>query len=208
MALNVDDVLQVSIRGTLFGQRILNIFHYVVSVTGAGNTLDQLQEIATDLGADTTSNGFIALWQAAVTANYSLDEIRVQRIYPARTIYQRSLPNVNGLHAGVCPSANIAVSIQKRGSLSGRTSQGRMQLAGIGSNGMLAGELDLGVYGVVLADLRDALAANQTTTTTPITIIPVIYNPAGPNPKYQLIQSWLINTSLRTMHRRTLFLGE
>jgi hypothetical protein len=34
--LNVDDIIQVTLRGTLYGQRVLNVFHYkVTDVTGA-----------------------------------------------------------------------------------------------------------------------------------------------------------------------------
>jgi len=208
MALAIDDILEISFRGTLFGQRILNILHYVVNVTGAGNTIDQLDEIATDFGTNGISTPIIGAWSAAVTAAYNLDEIRVQRIYPTRTIYMRNLPDQGGTYAGTCPSANIAVSIQKRGTVVGRTSNGRVQIAGIPREGMQNGEIDVGGYGPLIGTLRDKLAANQTTSVTPLTIIPCIFNPNAANPKYQIIQSWLVQLTLRTMHRRTLLVGE
>jgi hypothetical protein len=207
MALSIDDILEITFRGSLFGQTILNVTHYVVNVTGAGNTLDQLQEIATDIGNDTVTSPILIDWRPAVTNQFTFDEVRVQRVYPARTIYMRSLPNVQGQYVGTCPSANIAASIQKRGVNSGRTSNGRIQIAGVPREGMVDGEIDIAGYGVLLAQLRDKLALGQTTTLTPITIVPVIFNPNLPNPKYQLISSWLVQTTLRTMHRRTLRLG-
>ena len=207
-ALAIGDVIEVSFRGTLFGQRILNILHYVVSVTGAGQDNFQLEEIAQDMATSAISNPIIPAWLASVGAEYTMDEVRAQRVYPTRTIYQRSLVDLAGTHADPCLTANIAVSIQKRGLVSGRTGNGRMQLGGIPRSGMVDGSIDVAGYGALVSSLRNALALNQTTSVTPVTIQPCIFNPLAAAPKYQLISSWLVQTTLRTMHRRTLLVGE
>jgi len=208
MALAINDVIEVSFRGTLFGQRILNILHYAVTVVNAMPTLDQLQLIADELNTGAISAPLIPTWMDAVAPQYNLDEIRVQRVYPTRTIYQRSLPDTPGVYAGTCLTANIAVSIQKRGVTSGRQGNGRMQLAGIPREGMDGGSIDVGGYGPLLSAFRNQLLQNESTSGGEVTLQPCIFNPTGPAPHYQFIASWLVQTTLRTMHRRTLLVGE
>jgi len=208
MPLALNDVLQVSLRGTLFGQRILNILHYSVNVTALGITQLQLDDIAVGLSASTGSVDVVGLMLATVTADYTMDSVRVQRVAPTRTIYSEALPGLPGTLAGTANTANIACSLTKRGANAGRMGQGRFQLAGLPAAAWIGGSLDVATYAGGLSAFRDALMTSFNPPNFAMVLAPCIYNPSAGTPHFQPISSILVKESARTMHRRTLFLGE
>jgi len=208
MALAVNDVIQVSLRGTLFGQRIINVLHYVVNQTTLGITQLQLDDIAVSIATDTGSVAIVGQLLATVSNAYTIDAVRAQRVSPARTIYSEALPNLPGLLAGQPNTANIACSLTKRGANAGRTGQGRFQLAGLPAAAWIAGTLDVGTFGPNLSTFRDTLVASYNPANFAMVLAPCIFNPTLAPPHFQVINSIIIKETARTMHRRTLFLGE
>lgn len=208
MALAVDDVIQVSLRGTLFGQRILNILHYAVNIASGGGTQLQLDDIAVSIGADTGSVPIAGDMLATLSNAYKLDEVRAQRIHPIRTPYSQSLPGVAGGLAGQPNTANIALSITKRGLNAGRTGIGRVQIAGLPAAAWIGGSLDVATFGAAITTMKNTFASSYNPAVFAITLVPVIFNPGGAAPHYQVVNSWVTQETARTMHRRTLFLGE
>jgi len=208
MALATGDVIQVSLRGTLYGQRILNILHYVITVPHTGSDIDQLKDIATSIAADTGSQQIAATLLALVTADYKLDDVRAQRVYPTRSVYQQTANGNVGTDVGNARSVNSALSITKQGDRAGRKGIGRIQIAGISSNDMVSGLWDVTGLAGQLGDFINCVKASYTTAATPITMAPVIFNPTGPVDFYSPILAWTVQEEIRTMHRRTVRLGE
>ena len=208
MALAQFDVVQVSIRSTLFDQRILNILHYVVNVPHTGSDLDQLKDIATSIANDTGSQPIVSTLLALFSPELQIDDIRAQKVYPTRTIYQQTAVGQNGTNVAGVKTANTAMSFTKRSETPGRKGIGRIQLAGIGDGYMVAGKWDLAGIGAEVLAVRNALVGTYTTATTPITLVPCIFNPTGAPSHYSPVLSFDFEDTVRTMHRRTLRLGE
>jgi len=208
MALAQFDVIQVSIRSTLFDQRILNILHYIVNVAHTGSTGDQLKDIATSIANDTGSQPIISTLIALFSPELLIDDVRAQRVYPARTIYYQTDVSQAGTNIAGCKTSNVAMSLTKRSETPGRKGIGRIQLAGIGDGYMVAGKWDLGGIGAEVLAVRNALVGSYTTAATPITLVPVIFNPTGAPDHYSVVTNVDFEDTVRTMHRRTVRLGE
>lgn len=208
MALAINDVIQVSIRQTLFDQRILNILHYLVTVPHTGSSGDQLTDIAVSIANDTGSQPIVGSMLALFGPEAMIDDIRAQTVWPARSIYYQAAVGQAGTNVGAVRTANLAMSLAKRTETPGRRGIGRIQLAGVGDGYIVAGKWDLGGIGAEVLALRNALKGSYTTATTPITLVPVIFNPGAVGDKWSLITNFDFEDTVRTMHRRTLRLGE
>lgn len=208
MSLSVDDVVEVSFRGTLYGQRILTVLHYAVVTTTAGSTIDQLQAIAVSMNAGTGSQDPVGKMLALQSNDYTCDYIRAQVVSPTRSIYVQAANGNAGLVGDIAATPNIAMSFTKRGFDGGRKSIGRLQLAGVPAINISQGKWDTTGLAGAIGDFIDALKNSFTPAGVAVTITPVIFNPTAPSPHYQAIWTWTVNDEVRTMHRRTLFLGE
>lgn len=208
MALALDDVVSLSIWGTLFGQRIITVLHYAVSVVSAGSTEDQLKQFANDWVSGTGSvPGSLDHMLEAQGIEYTCDYVRAQRVSPTRTIFMQWNSNDVGTHADPCTTANIAISLQKRTATPGRKGVGRVQLAGIPQTGYADGSVNP-VYEVAkLLPWCTDLMSSFTTSAGPVTFVPVLYNPTNPTPHYSPLIQVLPESTVRTMHRRTLRVG-
>jgi hypothetical protein len=208
MALSLNDVIQVSYRGSLFGQRILNIFHYVVAVAGAGTDFDQLDNLSSNIALGAGSTDMKSIFLAALAPEYTLEQIRVQRVYPTRSIYAYTTDGTSGTYATGCETSNVSVSLEKRTLRAGRMGIGRTQLAGIPTAAMNNGEVTAGYMTTELIGLATAMLWTITTTGPVVTYAPCLFNPLAVGDKFATLLSVIPQTSLRVMRRRTLRVGE
>ncbi|HWI70242.1 MAG TPA: hypothetical protein VNS88_18065 [Nitrospiraceae bacterium] len=209
MGLAVNDVLAVSIRGSLFSQRIITVLHYAVNVAATGTVEDNLLQIATDWTGGTGSRaGILSHMLDCQGVEYNCDEVRVQRVYPTRSIYMTHKANDPGAHADPCTTSNIAASLVKRTSTPGRKGVGRVQLAGIPQTAYADGLIDPVYAGLKLTPWCNDLISSYSTSGPVLTLVPVLYNPTAAPPRYSLIIQIFPEDTVRTMHRRTLRVGE
>lgn len=208
MALAVGDILSVQLRGFLFAQRILNVLHYRVAAAVAGGTDAQVLHLANVIGAGLGGNLFKTRLLAATAVDYSLASVRAQRVWPTRTAYQDYVVGENGTIDVKCSSANIAASLQKRTGTPGRKGVGKFQLAGIVDNVMDNGELNVDYRTDQLGDLSTEINGEVVGTTYLISWLPVLFHPSEGADPYSLLTNVIPQSSVRTMHRRTLRVGE
>jgi len=208
MALAVGDVIQVSLRGTLYGQRILNVLHYSVAVAGSGTDYDQLSILTSNLVTGGGSVDPLVDFLAAIAPQYQLVEVRAQRVYPLRTIYAYTIDGRFGTYATGTETTNIAASLEKRTLTPGRMGIGRLQLAGIPTAAMDNGELAAAYKATEMSNLAQKLLLSITTSSPVVTYTPCLFNPTAPVNKFSPLFSIVIQDSLRTMRRRTVRVGE
>jgi len=208
MSLAVSDVIQVSLRGSLFNQRILTVLHYSVAVAGSGTDYDQLSILTSNLVTGGGSADPVPQILAAQAPEYTLEEIRAQRVYPTRTVYAFTGDGRSGTYATGAETTNIAASFEKRTLTPGRMGLGRLQLAGIPTAAMNNGELTAGYLAAEASNVAQALLMGITTSGPVVTYTPCLYNPTGPIFKFSPLFSVVPMTSLRVMRRRTLRVGE
>jgi len=207
MALQIGDIMLVTFRGKIFDQRMLTILHYrVIQGTASGNVFADTQAWADWFANLTAAGELVTVYLATCAPEYSLEEIRVQRISPARNPYAISVVNLVGTNANAARTSNLAASITKRGVVAGRWANGRVQMPGLPADNVVDGEIAIGAQ-IDYQTLATKLAADQNYVGITQQLRPVIYNP-GRVPNYTEIATWTVQTSARTMHRRTLRLGE
>lgn len=206
--LAINDVVQVSFRGTLFGQKMLTILHYSVNVVGTGTVESQLQELANALTIDNAGVNLVTDYLAAIGPSFSLDTIRCQRVDPTRSVYQVSTANLNGTFATDCTTANIAASLLKRTATPGRRGLGRVQLPGVPAAAYTGGNLTNAYLTTELSNLCQDLMAGLTTPVSAVSMQPCIFNPGAAGSHFSPIVTVTPQETVRVMHRRTLFVGE
>lgn len=207
MALTAGDILQVSLRGTLFEQRMLTVLHYrVITGSASGTVYGDVLSWAQYFGGLTGVGELLTVYLATCCPEYLLEDVRVQRVAPDRSAYAVEAVNLFGSNANACRTANISASITKRGNGGGRWATGRVQMPGLPSDNVLDGNITVGAL-IDYSTLANSFSGNHTNAGITQSVQPVIFNP-GRTPNYVEILNWLPQNTARTMHRRTLRLGE
>jgi hypothetical protein len=125
--LNANDLVTVDVLGTIFNQRIITTFPYVVSQASLTNdTITACKAIA-DYWQSGAVSPFLS-FLACCPQNYTADWIRVQRVYPTRNRSYSSPVNLPGTDANDATTANSAASIERAAALAGRKYVGRISI--------------------------------------------------------------------------------
>lgn len=202
-----DDVIQITYRGLIAAQRILIVLHARCVGTG-GVPTDELfvsADIANKL-ADPTDARLIDLL-ACVGPEYSISEVRVQKVKPYRTVYMASAGGGIGTYAGSSKTPNVAASIEKQSTHVGRSGVGRIQLAGIPTAAYNGGILDPVYKAGVLNNFAMRMSGSFSGGPLyPGYTFSWCLPAGGPDHTYD-VYSTIIQDQVRTMHRRTVGLG-
>lgn len=205
--MSVDDLIQVSIFGTLFGQRILSVLHYRVSVAPAGPSAElELQDLVNTI-ASRPAGEVVDEYIQAAAPEYSMDYIRCQKVKPVRTIWQSSIVGLAGEQTGAAKTANSAASLEKQSTHIGHKGIGRLQFAPVPSAQMNNGFLDPAYVSGEMTALGDSMINTISGTAYAAGRFKPCLPAGGADHSYDLFDVFPMNT-VRTMHRRTLYLGE
>lgn len=206
MAVAVGNVARVTYWQRLFGQRILSVFHMRCTVApAAGTTSAQAMiNLATRMG----NTGMTPLvdWIPLVTGDVNFDEVRAQLVFPAREVYQKDAIGTTGTGTGNPNTANIAVSIEKRSLHPGRKGVGRWQIAGTAANLIVGGMVDA-TYLTALQGLGNDLIGDVSVVADSSKWRFCLFGGAAVTSDDDIFDVQAKDTA-RTMHRRTLRVGE
>jgi len=206
--LAVDDVISATYYGTLFEQQIETVMMMRVSQapsTGASAEV-QLVDWAGYL-ADPAHNLFLAAMMNAAGNNFYMDYLRLQKLYPTRTIYGESPVSLNGGQEGSCTQSNLAVSLEKQTITVGRKGVGRVQFAPIPAGVITSGKITAGYQLDYMVPICEAMIGEFDAGATHAGkfhyCLPAA---AGGGSAYDIFNAfpW---SEVRTMHRRTLYVG-
>lgn len=209
MALAVNDIIQVSFDGDLLGQRILSVLHYAVQSLGTStNELANLTDLADTIETGGAGVPIADKYLDAAAQNYTLQRIRTQRVSPARTIYVEAVRADTGTIATDADLSNVAASLFKRTGTPGRMGIGRLQFAPIPKTKLVHGVLDSTYKTTELKDLADSMVLGITGAAFGTVYVPCLYNPTAAGLKFSQLFEVIVEDTTRTMHRRTLRVGE
>jgi len=131
--LAVGDVLQITLKGLLFGQRTNNTFHYNVTATDGDQTFT---EVFSQWVVD-----YEDLWCACVSQDWTGDVVTVRRLTPTKT---RGV-DFDIAWIGTIPSASLppstAAVISRWNYGSGQSNRGRVFIPGIPATSHVAGRI-------------------------------------------------------------------
>lgn len=209
----VDDIVQVTMRNTLFNQRLLNTFHYRVSLVNAPVSYENAI-VGLD-GQIRITNGLMDKYLACLQDDVTLDEIWYQKVSPVRLYVQKKPVGSVGDRVGASNTANLAGFIERRTATATKRSIGGVHIpvaAGAGST--VAGILTAGMK-AVLDQLAGQMLSAFTTNTGFIGWTPVLFGPfrpaKGDKPAvpehYEDLIATEAYTTTRVMRRRTVGVG-
>jgi len=123
--MSLEDIYQLTVDGTLHGQKILNVFHYRQFTD---HPLDR-----SDALADAFEGVVKVPYLACLSNEYSLNGFSVQKVWPLPVLaaYQKAFVAVPGAIAADSLPTSVAVVIKKKTALAGPSHRGRIYLAGI-----------------------------------------------------------------------------
>lgn len=202
-SLNVGDIVEVTYRGTLFGQVVMIVLHY--RYTGAApiaNGQGALQVLLTDLqGAGQLRDALLGCM--CPEANIGVQ--RAQVVYPTRQVYLDNNVGIAGTNAGACTTPNVSGVIIKRPDQAGRGRAGSVHVPGTPAASQVGGAWNAG-YMATLGNLGDLLNDQYDFSAGMNDATPVIWSRVRPTTPSVVI-GHTVNPYVRTMHRRTPLLG-
>jgi hypothetical protein len=144
--IGVGDVWAFALEQSLFGQQVINTFALKVTatppnITEAAFLNDAFANEDTGFNQD---NDILSDFQNLQTNQVSYKNWIARRVTNVLTnSFVFPVPNAPvGLKAGDCETANLALSIYRKGLLAGRRSRGRIAVAGLPTTSMAAGKWD------------------------------------------------------------------
>lgn len=203
---NTGAYLEATIRSEVLGQTCLSIFHYRWDSTAGAQDGDTLAD-KFRAAFDTAANSLLKKYAACMGTGAGLRELVVQWLYPTRRARKSYVPSqAAGLIVGDLATSNIAGAITKQSDDVGRHAQSTLHMPGIPANMFDAGKVNdeqLGNYAVLGGKIKEVLDIDFDLGQ----FVPVIFNRVAPNLSKQ-ITHFTVRDTLRTMHRRTVGLGE
>lgn len=212
MAVLLNDIAQLSLRGVIAGQRIIMVRTYRCSAPSAGTTTytEDMQALIAKVSADSLG-GIRGRYLSLLPTAFSLSEIRAQVIYPTRRVLVSvTQTGQNGSNEGSGNVTNLAGVITFRTALSGRKQISNVHVGPIPPDAISAGSLDA-AYRLPMTELKDLLTAVLTPTGFDVASwTPCVYHRAAvaPAPRYDDILTGVVQTTARVMRRRTVGVGE
>lgn len=205
MGIPLNSTLQISIVGTLFGQRILTVLRGYVSVIDEATTIVEDLTAISDFVGDTAVGTFLNKLLACQTEDYTCSEVRAQVTYPTRSIYVAKTVDETGTAEGTCDTGNIAAVLTKRSYLAGRKGIGAIHIAGIVTSDVAAGI----VTGDLRTKMRLAGEVMYGTQVIPGSTLRFLYCTAsGASAPNSPIYNVVAQDTARVMRRRTVRVGE
>lgn len=208
------DIVQISLRGRIFGQRILLTRFYKVTVpSDAALTVEQeLAGLLAGINATIPAGGneLVSKYLTVMPNNYSLETIRAQLVWPNRSVLVEQIADQTGQSLGAATVSNTAVVITMRTAKAGRNQVSNVHIGPVDNEVYSAGFVtgpakpSYNLLGVRLAIPLTSQNIGGCTT------VPVIYHAGQELPQLisDDIRTHVLQDTIRVMRRRTVGLGE
>lgn len=212
MAVTLNDIVQLSMRGVIAGQRIIMVRTYRCSAPSSSTTTytEDMQALIAKVSSDALG-GIRGRYLSLLPTAFTLSDIRAQVIYPTRRVLvSTTQTGQNGSNEGSGNVTNLAGVITFRTALSGRKQVSNVHIGPIPSDVISAGSLDA-AYRLPMTELKDLLVAVLTPTGFDVASwTPCIYHRTGATPALRSddILTGVVQTTARVMRRRTVGVGE
>lgn len=200
-------ITAVSFLGTANSQRVLNTLHYRMTVAWSQQSIEAYMDAFNNQIKATGANDIVTAFLDIHSTGYRLDAVKLQVVYPVRYRSKSYSNGFNGTDTGELRAQNVSVSITKRTELAGRSKVGRINVGGIGANSYQNGLITSTTLS--LADVWCGRIIQQIFEVGGLGLnTPVLFHPGvNANPKFDLIESFIPEVTLRTQRTRTIGKG-
>lgn len=211
----VNDLLLLSYRGTIFGQRVLNTYWWRISALNLTNTPTVETACNQLINKVKVGNAFNTNFLNCMPAEYTLAEIWAQRVFPRRQLKVIFAAGQAGTSGYSCQTGNLQASITRRSEIAARGQTGGVRLilpesSDVSEEGLLTAPFKA-TLGLHAADMNSDITLAVGTTITPV-LQQTIPNPAKPDKRIldgsvDIVQV-VVMPEVRTLRRRTVGRGE
>lgn len=205
----INDVILITYFGRYYGQVIESVNHYRVMAPFTAPSTGELEGLMLASFLSQRTNNFVLdAYLAAAEAEFEMEHIQVQRIFPTRSIYAREPIGIVGDNAGGATGiCNLAISIEKQSATVGRKGVGRLQFAPFPADAIGGGGIDPAYQATYMVPLANSMVGSVSDVSMPgFSMISCLPAAAGGGAAYDLWNAFP-RPELRTMHRRTVGLG-
>jgi len=200
------DFFEASIRYKLDGQTCINTYHY--QYDGSAPVITDGYTAVEDwlLLMNTDAAGLFKTHRKGLTKSVKYVEMRMQRIYAVRTIYQKfDMTGSEGQIIGDAGPSVLSAAISRRVLSATRGAQGRVMLSGMPTVAFVDGLLTPTAKTDLTAH-ANFLKASWMFGVTANALKPVVFHRASPTASFDVF-SVQIEDSARAMRRRTVGRG-
>jgi len=204
--LETNDIVEVRINYEQNLQRLMNVFHYIVTANGRSNLgAEDLAIFATAINSDPAQ--WSQIWKLHMSDQCTLVSVNAQKIYPTRYPYEGDyVSNVGDSGSPPMPQ-NVQGSITKVGETATRHGIGHVEVPGLVADQVLNGELTVAGK-AALDDLGPTLLLNYSAVAPgTVTMRPVLFNRASPLGS-QIVTAFRRQDTVRVARRRTVRVGQ
>lgn len=199
-------ILEVSIRGTYDSQRFISLFHYKYELPSGDTNGILLINTINPLFNSADAGTVLKEYTDCLNEQAVVEEVVYQWVQPTRRARVVKSPVIaNGAVLGDGAPPNLAMSLTKRSDVAGRHGVGTLHMPAL-----TAANYNRGRFTLLGQDLYGPL---QTAILSPLNIefgenmVPIVYDRVVPANSAE-ITTVVNNQTVRTMHRRTVGLGE
>lgn len=199
--INNGAIMSVIFRGTMYGQDVMNTFHYRYDGPVIASGLTFLTNL---IGVNAQMQANMALWQDCISEDVVDNRVIGQWIYPLRyRPWVIPMANATG-NSGPAGTANLASVISLIADRATRHGIGNKHIPGLAINSQTLGFLTAGQLA------NNGSFGTAMATSVPIlggVMQPVIYNRLAPPDSLEVVGSEQ-NPTVRVQRRRTVGLGK
>lgn len=199
-------ILEATIRGRNQDQRILSLFHYrYISTSAPQDGVDVINTFNTKFNTAAVAS-MVGAFAAAAPLTAVFDEVVYQWVFPTRRArLVKSPARTAGLREDTLAPSNIGLFVEKLSDEAGRHGHGGLHWGYVGSSDYDGNNFTLGA----LTNMDNIRARMVETINLEfgIDMVPLIFNRTAPVNSIE-VTGTVIKPGVRTMHRRTVGLGE
>lgn len=200
----VDDIFQVQIWCTLFGQKTISTLHYrVITAPTPTDVLVISDQLAGFVG--NAPGGICEELEAIVSPNLSIDFVRAQRVYPTRQPYVDYGVYAFGTLTGDALPPGATLQIAKRTVIAAPGRTGHMAVSGVPIDKTVNG-IFTSAFLTLCEPLEDALETSITLISSGYVLRAVVLHQSDPLLSEGILQCEA-QQSVRTMRRRVVGRG-
>lgn len=211
----VGDLLLLTFRGTLYGQRVMNTFWYSLRTLNLTNTptLETLSnQINVQMGL---GSAWLAAYRDCLSENYQINQLWVQRVFPTRIMKEVYDVDDAGTHTDTGLTANMQASIMRRTEVASPGNIGGVRIAlpndvTACSNGFVTGayKAKLQAFANKMDDIITCAVGTDIEPVLPTRLPPVPPAKQGVIDGSRDIARITVMDTVRTLSRRTVGRGE
>jgi len=206
MGLAIGDVIGTTYTGKVDGQQIRYNLHWQTTTAGSSSSPEQDLAAISQFMTDQVGNALFAGLLAVTSANLEYTGCQCFRVHPSKTVVVDSPVSIFGSIVLADLPANVAVVITKRTLTPGRRGRGSIHLSGVPAPWIVNSEI--GEDGVnPYNELANQMTEARTVAAVNLTMRPGVYNPGMLPVPFSPLFDARVETTSRTMRRRTVRVG-